>query len=286
MSAQPPRTREPTDPLLSIGTFARQSRLSPRALRLYEREGLLLPAEVDDANGYRYYRHSQLLDARLIASLRRLGMPLRQVADLLGVPGEHAAGLLRSYWDGVERRVDADRQLCRYLQGALVGQDTGSERYRVFERTVPARTLLSEQHHVTITDLAARTQEVAARLMSRADAASARAGEIIYMYHGEVGAESDGPVEICLPVDGDAATKAGLSTRVEPAHREAYTRLVKADSQYPQILAGFDAVFAWVDQQHGTYTGPPRESYFGHYPTAAPDDEICDIALPYQPAVT
>src|SRR4051794_26463735 len=110
MSAQPPLGAS-EDPLLSIGAFAGRSRLSARALRLYERQGLLLPAKVDDANGYRYYRHSQLRDARLIASLRRLDMPLRQVADLLAVEGEHAAGLLGSYWATVERRNHAQRQL-------------------------------------------------------------------------------------------------------------------------------------------------------------------------------
>jgi MerR family regulatory protein len=50
----------PTDRLLSIGVFAQRSRLSMKALRLYERLGLLLPAHVDRGNGYRQYRESQL----------------------------------------------------------------------------------------------------------------------------------------------------------------------------------------------------------------------------------
>ena len=46
------------DPLLSIGVFARRSRLSMKALRLYDRLGLLKPADVDPENGYRRYRES------------------------------------------------------------------------------------------------------------------------------------------------------------------------------------------------------------------------------------
>ncbi len=46
--------------LMSIGQFARRSRLSPKALRLYGELGLLDPARVDDESGYRYYSASQL----------------------------------------------------------------------------------------------------------------------------------------------------------------------------------------------------------------------------------
>jgi DNA-binding transcriptional MerR regulator len=64
--------------LVSIGEFARRSRLSPRALRLYDESGLLLPARVDPDSGYRWYRLDQLESARHIAALRQLGMPLNR----------------------------------------------------------------------------------------------------------------------------------------------------------------------------------------------------------------
>ncbi|MEV8633082.1 MerR family DNA-binding transcriptional regulator [Streptosporangium sp. NPDC051023] len=41
--------------LLTIGAFARAARLSPKALRLYDELGLLLPAAVDGDSGYRFY---------------------------------------------------------------------------------------------------------------------------------------------------------------------------------------------------------------------------------------
>ena len=52
--------RAPSDSLLSIGVFARCSRLSMKALRLYDRRGLLTPAHIDPDTGYRRYRESQL----------------------------------------------------------------------------------------------------------------------------------------------------------------------------------------------------------------------------------
>jgi DNA-binding transcriptional MerR regulator len=75
--------REAAERTLTIGAFARRARLSPRALRLYDRLGVLSPAAVDEHNGYRRYRESQLAAARLIVALRRLDMPLARVASVL-----------------------------------------------------------------------------------------------------------------------------------------------------------------------------------------------------------
>ncbi|GAB2904611.1 hypothetical protein GCM10022245_45230 [Streptomyces mayteni] len=53
--------------LLTIGAFAMASRLSPKALRLYDELGLLPPARVDPVTGYRRYAPEQLDQARLVA---------------------------------------------------------------------------------------------------------------------------------------------------------------------------------------------------------------------------
>jgi protein phosphatase len=52
--------------LLPIGQFAEASRLSLKALRIYDRLGLLRPVRVDEQTGYRYYHEDQLRSARLI----------------------------------------------------------------------------------------------------------------------------------------------------------------------------------------------------------------------------
>jgi DNA-binding transcriptional MerR regulator len=67
--------------VLTIGEFA--SRLSPKALRLYDELGLLRPAVVDPGNGYRRYAPEHLDRARLVAWLRRLGMPLAAIRTVV-----------------------------------------------------------------------------------------------------------------------------------------------------------------------------------------------------------
>src|SRR5688500_6180209 len=80
--ARPGKGARVDEDLVTIGVFARRSWLSPKALRLYERQGLLLAAAVEERNGYRWYREEQLETARLIARLRRLDMPLATVVEI------------------------------------------------------------------------------------------------------------------------------------------------------------------------------------------------------------
>ena len=70
---------------MSIGEFARRSRLSPRALRLYDGLGLLSPGTVDELSGYRYYERGQLEQAELIVTLRHIGVPLATVREWLAL---------------------------------------------------------------------------------------------------------------------------------------------------------------------------------------------------------
>lgn len=60
----------------SIGEMSRNSGLGVSTLRFYDRAGVLVPAWVDPVSGYRWYESEQLEEARLLARLRRAGMPL------------------------------------------------------------------------------------------------------------------------------------------------------------------------------------------------------------------
>jgi PPM family protein phosphatase len=109
--------------LLTIGEFARLARLSQKALRLYDELGLLRPFRVDEWTGYRYYAPSQLERARLVAWLRRLGMPLAQIGPVLDVPPAEAAALVAAFLrvteaDFAERQRLAQFLICHLREGA------------------------------------------------------------------------------------------------------------------------------------------------------------------------
>ncbi|MGA5301885.1 MerR family transcriptional regulator [Nucisporomicrobium flavum] len=121
-----------------IGEVSRASGLGVSALRFYDRAGVLVPAEVDPTTGYRRYSEEQILAARLVAGLRRVGMPVadigRAVAEL---PDPRAVRKLldehlRRLEDGL---ADARRELSR-LHHLLDAEETTMTRI-----TLPAAAL-------------------------------------------------------------------------------------------------------------------------------------------------
>ncbi|WNV77870.1 MerR family transcriptional regulator [Geodermatophilus sp. DSM 44513] len=63
--------------------MARESGLSVSALRFYDGAGVLMPARVDPQSSYRFYGDDQVVTARLIARLRRVGLPLADIRRVL-----------------------------------------------------------------------------------------------------------------------------------------------------------------------------------------------------------
>ncbi|MER6677797.1 MerR family transcriptional regulator [Streptomyces sp. NPDC000983] len=280
--------------LLTIGAFAARARLSTKALRLYDRLGLLAPALVDEVSGYRYYRSGQAERARLVALLRQLDMPLARIAEVIdAADGSAAAERLDAYWSGVEARIAAQRTLAEYLRGRLSGRSSEMyEKFAVETVDVPARVVIAEKRHTLADELPAWIGASLERLTTAAGECGGVTAPPFVVYHSEVSAESDGPAESCVPVADEAAARAWAAgrgrswetvVRVEPARRLAYTRIVKAQVRYPQILAAFEAVEEWVRREGLALDGPCREVYFADWAAAGADDPVCDIAFPVRP---
>jgi DNA-binding transcriptional MerR regulator len=97
---------------LRVAELAAAVGLSPDTIRYYERAGLL-PAPARTAAGYRVYDDSAVDRLRFVQGAQRLGLRLKDIADLLAVrdtgvcPCEPAEQLLR------RRLADVDEQLAR-----------------------------------------------------------------------------------------------------------------------------------------------------------------------------
>ena len=76
--------------LVPIGDFSRMTHLSVKALRFYHDQGLLEPARIDPATGYRFYDPGQVPVAQVIRRFRDLDMPLDQVKAVLRAPDVEA----------------------------------------------------------------------------------------------------------------------------------------------------------------------------------------------------
>ncbi|MFD7229577.1 MerR family transcriptional regulator [Streptomyces sp. NPDC059881] len=273
------------DSLLTIGAFAARARLSPKALRLYDRLGLLAPAYVDESTGYRWYGTDQVDRARLVALLRQIDMPLARIADVVELPGPQAAEALAAYWAAVEERRAVQGAVVAHLHDRLSGRRPTMYEIRTVD--VPEQAVLAERRHLLSDELPRWIPAALGRLERAAAACGGVAAAPYVAYHAEVTPDSDGPAEACVPVaDARAAAawteenRAGIVLRVEPAGRLALTRVTKAQVAYPQIVSAYDAVERWIAQEGLTITGPCREVYFADWEAASATDEVCDIAFP------
>jgi len=279
---------------MSIGEFARRSRLSPKALRLYERLGLLSPARVDESSGYRYYEDTQLDQARLIATLRQVEVPLTTVKELVALDPAEMAKQVTAFWEEAETRHAVQRELVTSLVDRLTGRNTVM--YEVSTREMPRRSLLCLKRNVDETGAWALGKEFVALMRDqRLPRIEGREGAVFSIYWGQVSADSDGPVEWCKPVPDAAAEELSaqfpeLTLRVEPAHREAYVDLGPGGQISPaQWQLADESLRSWANAQlidpAQLSLGPEdlgvRITYLASRPPQETTGPECDFAVPF-----
>jgi DNA-binding transcriptional MerR regulator len=191
-----------------IGEMARASGLSVSALRFYDGAGVLVPAEVDPATGYRRYADDQVRSARLVAGLRRVGMPVAEIARAIKEPDR-----VREILDRHVRRLedglaDAKRELSR-IHAMLDLEE------RLMTRvTLPAATLAACLDAVRFA--ASPTQDVPALggvlVETDGDALLIMATDRYRLASARVPAAIDGPgARFVLPMDFVESVRPGLA---------------------------------------------------------------------------
>lgn len=272
--------------LVSIGEFARLSRLSPKALRLYDELELLPPARVDPDSGYRFYDLDQLDRARLVSALRQIGVPLAQIKPILGLAPADAAKRVAEFWSEIESDHANRAELARRLVDRLNGKR--STMYEVKTREIPERSLLCLKRHVDgYPGVWALGKEFIALLKERPlPRMDGRAGAAFLIYHGEVNDDSDGPVEWCRPIPTEQAAELDdrfpkLTLRIEPAHEEAFIPLGTVEvsaTQWPLIS---DTLYTWAaERQRQPNELGVRITYLAEPPRTADSRPDLDFAVP------
>ncbi|MGP4100719.1 MerR family transcriptional regulator [Nonomuraea sp. KM90] len=193
--------------MFSIGDFARLGLVSVRMLRHYDAIGLLRPAHVDPATGYRSYQAEQLARLNRIVAIKDLGFTLEQVRAILDekVSTEELHGMVRLRRAELEARISADLARLRSVEARLRTIETEGHM-----RT--AEVVLKRVEPVRVAQLAARAASYQGEdigpvigplfeeLCRRVAAACVRiAGPGIAHYREE--ADGSIMVHACLPVN-------------------------------------------------------------------------------------
>lgn len=122
--------------MLRIGEFSKLSHLTVKALRFYEKEGILLPAYTDECTGYRYYETEQLGDAARVKSFRQLDLSIYEIkailsgADARSILSEKAA-LLRTEKENIDTLLSVINHIL----------EENDMKYQVTEKTIKQCTV-------------------------------------------------------------------------------------------------------------------------------------------------
>lgn len=240
------------DGWLSIGEFARMSRLSVRTLRHYDRERLLAPGRVDPRTGYRYYSREQLASALRIAVLRRAEVSVPAIRLLLQDPG-HTEVVLAAERERIEREA-ARKHRALALVASLAEAEAGGLAVR--RHWIEDRTVLWRNGESTAESLDSDVTNLVTALL--ADASSA-------------GLPTDAPVVGQYPatLDGVVQFGVGLELRSPLGRAETATTTLPGgtfagvDFVGPVALlpVAYHALFGWLDERGLAAEGPFREYY-------------------------
>ncbi len=149
----------------------------------------------------------------------------------------------------------------------------------------PDRHMLSITRHVKIDELhnhLHQSYEQIAALIS--ESGVEQDGKPVAIYHGEVNAEKNGPVEVGIPVKTVPAVSGEIKSGTLPGGSVAYTSLTLRQAHFPEILGFYDAVYNWIEENGHQIAGSPREEYVTRPmdKEAGMDQPFLEIAWPYK----
>lgn len=261
--------------------MVRASGLSIKALRLYDANGLLVPAHVDPRTGYRAYTPGQVERGRTIALLRRLDVPLARVPEVLDADPRDVRDVLLGWWDERQRSLAAHRataeELVRRL-GTGPAPAAAPGGLVVRRRDVAATTVATVTSRAVQADLVPTFTADVLTIRAHLGAAGADAGAAHWVvFHEPPGRDVPGLVETCVPYRGPVAPTGPVVLREDPARTEAYVEVPSRDCRFPPVVGYHDALRAVAPD--GT---PTREVYAVPW-SDAPDVIVADVAVMLAP---
>ncbi|MFJ2779203.1 MerR family transcriptional regulator [Kitasatospora sp. NPDC087315] len=262
--------------MFNIGDFAKHGRVSVRMLRHYDAIGLLRPARVDRASGYRFYEAAQLARLNRVIALKDLGFTLQQVRDVLDerVDAAELRGMLRLRRAELAAAMAADAQRLTRVEarlrtieseGTMSAHDVVVKRVpsvRVAELTAVAASYEPEDVGPVIGPL---FTELCRRM---AEAGVEGAGPAVARYEDAPDGDGAGLVRAAVPVGAAPAPagECGFEVVDLPVIEEAATIVHRGSMD--DSMGSVQALARFVDENGYRSAGYARELYL-----ECPDDQ-------------
>jgi DNA-binding transcriptional MerR regulator len=258
--------------MFTIGDFAHLGRVSVRMLRHYDAVGLLLPARVDPATGYRFYTAAQLQRLNRLLALKDLGLTLDQVRVVLDekLSVEQLHGMLSLRRAELRQQILADESRLRRVEARLraIEREGAMPTDEIVVKPVPAvrvARLTATAASYGPEDIGPVIQPLYPQLMERLGRAGvAPSGYGIATYE---------------PAEGDqVVVHAGVTVAVEASPALAEAATIVHHGTMDDVDSTYQAVAAWIEANGYKQNGFAREVYL-NYGDGDPADWVTELQL-------
>ncbi len=265
------------DDLMTAGRFGSLTLLSAKALRIYADRGLLPPSRVDPHSGYRYYAPDQVRTGWLIGLLRSAGLSLEEIGLVVGPDTDVGLRHLQRLAAAMQRRTRAAQAVLDRARHHLGEEFHVSGVSTALE---PDRPVLSVLRRMRPDEMGTAVPREVGRLRELAATAGLTVtGDPFGIFHAPVTADSEGPLEVTLPVDGLTAADGEVRSYRLAGGLVAMRHAEGPETWYPEILARYDEVHSWITEAGHVPVGPPREVW--HNAPGDPEPLRLTICWPY-----
>lgn len=255
--------------MFKIGEFSKLGQVSTRMLRHYDKLGLLVPDQIDEWTGYRYYTIQQLPRLHRIIALKDMGLSLQQITDLLAedddLSPEQLRGMLALKRSELaqemrhmeQRLVQVDARLAQLEQG-----DAPST-YEIVVKSVSAMPVAALKQRVPhIMEMGTYCKSLTRTLYRKLESAHIPwSGPELILYHTEEYRETDLDVEACLSLPENLPTQSHVDEELHfrelPGHELAASLIF--EGSFEETIPAVLELLRWVGLHKHVPAGPLRE---------------------------
>jgi DNA-binding transcriptional MerR regulator len=267
--------------MYKIGLFSQIGKVTVKALRFYEEEGLLIPARIDAATGYRYYDSAQIPRLHKIVALRQCGFSIPEIKSILG--GKDVPSLFAEKRARLEAQVrEASLQLSSIESYIGSMKEDGTMDYQIVLKDLPRVLVYSVRLRVesydSYFDVIPKIGEECVASNPDVHCVEDPPYSFIIYHDGEY-RERDIDIEFCEAVD-----KRGVDTdriKFKTVERVPTAACVMHKGPYSELRAAYAAVFKWIDENGYAATDNPRESHIdGIWNREDPAEWVTEVQVP------
>lgn len=242
--------------MLKIGIFSKLSRISIRMLRHYDEIGLLMPNNIDDCTGYRYYQEEQLVIVNRISALKEMGFSLSTIAEILSNydDSQSLVNFLTIKKVEMEAEAVAVSERLQLLNTAILRlrKDDSAMNYNVIVKTMPQRYVASVRKVIPAYNQEGMLWNILMNETARMNVQFTDDGNNLALFHDDGFKENNVDVEIQVGVNGTYPnTENVIFKTVEPVLIASATY----QGSYDQLTLVNQVVASWIQDNGYDFNG-------------------------------